>query len=146
MCRTRESLQAGSVVAAVLICLFICAGCFSMMGEKDWAKLDRISKQNGWTPAQKEAFKEELIAKDEEMREALAKDSSQLAKTIIDAIPVPVPKEPIKEIAEYAIYGLFGLGAAGVGVKSVKNSPPGKIFGHPFKAPNNTNASVPPVA
>jgi hypothetical protein len=60
---------------------------------------------------------------------------------------VPGPKDSYKEILDYGLYGLFGLGAAGVGLKSVKNSPPGKIFGHPFKAPNaNTNASVPPAA
>lgn len=114
---------------------FLFSGCFSLMGEKDWARFDQIAADRGWTQEQKAVFKEELLKRDEDTRAVLAKEVSDVADTIIDAIPGPAPRKPMKDLADWGIYALLGLAGAGVGVKSIKNSAPGKMFGHPFHGP-----------
>lgn len=62
-------------------------------------------------------------------------ESAQMgSEAIIDFIPTAIPKSPLKAVTDYlwlALGGALTAWGARRGFKSVKNSPPGKLFGDP---------------
>jgi hypothetical protein len=58
----------------------------------------------------------------------------QATDILVEAVPIPAPiKEPIDTVLDYVFKSLVTLAIVGLGGKktlsSLKNSPPGKIFG-----------------
>lgn len=120
------STDSGTMTARKLALPILILSCLLLVGcHGFWAERQEELKQEGYTQEQADA----MIAMEQDK---LASGIKDLKNTIIDMIPVPAPKEPVKDITDYWLHlAIAALGGGGLPVVlgKLKRSTEGKLFG-----------------